>query len=390
MSHLSSVIDDQLRSLDDTDGYASVWADALERAAENPSKLQFGGRGAGGRGFSRRTWQTQNVVVERVRLEYVGDRNLPSTLLLDEATIKLLQGRIYSLVGRNGSGKSTLLRRIHAGKIPGFPPFLSTLYLPQEVTYSGSNTPVDEVVSRVQSHCQQSSSSLQDQIDQLEQIDLSTEDVQRQERIEEICQQIDELQDELETGRNLEILRKQSQQALKAFGLKESLWNTPASSLSVGQRKKVQLSSALLCHCDLLLLDEPTNHLDVAGLLDLRRFVSDVARRNTTVLFVSHDLDFINDLATDVIHLWEKKLIYYPGNYRDFEGYRLQKDLHRLRQDRALEKKRDSMISTLENLKKQAIPRRGGFKKKTKAIESQRKKMERLGLEKDGQIEQGH
>jgi ATPase subunit of ABC transporter with duplicated ATPase domains len=102
---------------------------------------------------------------------------------------------------------------------------------------------------------------------------------------------------------------------------------------------------------------------------------------------VSHDVDLINDVATDVIHFYNRSLKYYPGNYRDFKAYKLQNDLHTLRENAALEKKRDSLMQTIDNLKKQPVPKRGGAKKKGRAIESAKKKLEKQGLTRD---EQGH
>ena len=106
------VVQSQLASLDSTDAYASAWADALEDAAAGasslriPNTISWGGRGKGGRGTSRRTLQPHDVIVDRVRLEYINDASVSgaggggSQLLLNDATLKLLSGRVYSLVGR--------------------------------------------------------------------------------------------------------------------------------------------------------------------------------------------------------------------------------------------------------------------------------------------------
>ena len=102
---------------------------------------------------------------------------------------------------------------------------------------------------------------------------------------------------------------------------------------------------------------------------------------------ISHDVDLVNEVATDIIHMFDNKLTYYPGNYRDFIAYKAQRDLHSLRQNVALEKKREAIMNSIDNLKKVSIPKRGGAKKKGKQIESRKKKLEKIGLEKD---ELGH
>jgi hypothetical protein len=96
MGPLQAVVEQQLTSLDDTDTYASAWADALARHQSDDSALSsflWGGRGRGGRGLARRTFQPRDIVVEDVRLEFVNNQTqLPSKVLLEGATLKLLSG----------------------------------------------------------------------------------------------------------------------------------------------------------------------------------------------------------------------------------------------------------------------------------------------------------
>ena len=112
-------------ALDDTDAYATAWAECL--AAGRP----WGGKGHGGRGVARRyaggSTGVRDVCVDNVTLAYAGKE------LLQGTTLRLARGRRYALLGRNGAGKSTLLRRIAAGRLPGFPPHLRVVYVPQEL-----------------------------------------------------------------------------------------------------------------------------------------------------------------------------------------------------------------------------------------------------------------
>jgi len=129
------VLNTQHESLDATDTYASAWSVALAEAYASSSssstlKVSWGGRGKGGRGNARKTFQPYDIVVTNVSLEYMNDTSVTgggkggSKVLLNDAYIKLLPGKVYSLIGRNGVGKSSFLKRMNAGKIPGFPPHI--------------------------------------------------------------------------------------------------------------------------------------------------------------------------------------------------------------------------------------------------------------------------
>jgi ATP-binding cassette, subfamily F, member 3 len=380
--NLESTVASQLQSLDDTDAYASAWAEVLENAEKSNTIALWGGRGKGGRGLARRTVQPLTVIVDDVSLKYVGESSAPSKLLLEGASLRLLPGRVYSLVARNGAGKSTLLRRIDSGKIPGFPSHITTMYVPQEVLPQVSMTPLEIILSHHDTYFKRSETALQAHIEYLEK-QLDSVESEDNDSVERLCEEIALLEEELQGGYDVLMIKQQAEDALKFFGIDEKMWNSPSGTLSGGQLKKIALASCLFCRNDLLLLDEPTNYLDVDGLIQLRRLVESCKARNTIVLLVSHDVDLINDVATDTIHMHDYILSYYPGNYRDFIRYKNQTTLHKLRQNAALEKKREHMMETIENLKKQPIPKRGGAKKRGKQIESVKKKLEKSGLEKD-------
>lgn len=385
----------QQQSLDATDALASVWSIAVAEAAASNDRVSWGGRGKGGRGTARRTFQPFDIVVDSVDLEYMNDASVTgaggggSKVLLSNAYIKLLPGRVYSLIGRNGVGKSSFLKRIEAGKIPGFPPHITSLLVPQEVFGHDDLTPIDIVLEKSRSMKEQTKTSNEYTITQLEeQMDsLDMGDETAQEKMEEICNQIAELEEDGEDEDD-EIIIIRAHDALCFFGVPESVFSIPTSKLSGGTRKKIALACSLMERPQLLLLDEPTCHIDVGGILQLRQLIADCVASKTTVVLISHDVDLMNDVATDVIHFHQEQLGYYPGNYSHFMKYRKERITHQLKQAGALEKQRANMVKSIDNLKKKTEGKSNETKKKLmKAAKSKEKKLERHGVEKN---EQGH
>ncbi len=94
--------------------------------------------------------------------------------------------------------------------------------------------------------------------------------------------------------------------------------------LSGGQQKRVVLAKTLIEQPDLLLLDEPTNHLDFES---IRWLINYVKQYPHTVLFVTHDRYFLNEVSTRIIELDRRKLKTYPGNYEDYIVMRAENEL---------------------------------------------------------------
>ncbi|GKZ00630.1 hypothetical protein MPSEU_001015200 [Mayamaea pseudoterrestris] len=386
VSPLEGIVQSQLNYLDDTDCYATAWREALLH-----SNGRWGGRGKGGRALGRRTTQPHDVVVSDVSLAYVGNAAGSCTLLLENAQLKLLSGHVYCLLGKNGSGKSSLLRRIASGRIPGFPPHVNVLYIPQEIVCNSQDlTPLEYLLQIYKAQAKVSKEAVQADIEQLETLidNLNVEDEEEQRQLEELGEKLSSLEEQL-IDEPHHALQRKMEDALEFMTVSSKYWSASLRILSPGVQKKIMLAVAMLCPCNLLLLDEPATHLDVSGLLQLRRLVEFVtASQNdsghpATVLMTSHDLDLINDAATDVIELSNAQLYYSPGNYDAYLGYKQQHDIHSLRQTAALDRKQNDMAKTLENLKKQAVSKRGGANKIGKQIDSHRKKMEKEGINAD-------
>ena len=102
------------------------------------------------------------------------------------------------------------------------------------------------------------------------------------------------------------------------FGLGFSIeeQDNPTKSFSGGWRMRISLARALYLKPTLLLLDEPSNHLDLNACIWLTEYLSNW---DNTLLVISHNLDFLDSICTDIMNIERNKLCYYKGNYNSFK-----------------------------------------------------------------------
>ncbi len=106
---------------------------------------------------------------------------------------------------------------------------------------------------------------------------------------------------------------------LAGLGFAEEQMRRPVATFSGGWRMRLNLARALMCRSDLLLLDEPTNHLDLDAVLWLEQWLKSYPG---TLLLISHDRDFLDNVVTRIAHIEQRQMRLYTGNYAAFEEQR--------------------------------------------------------------------
>merc|ERR1711887_523537 len=109
---------------------------------------------------------------------------------------------------------------------------------------------------------------------------------------------------------------------LSGLGFTEKMQSRATKDFSGGWRMRVSLARALFMEPTLLMLDEPTNHLDLNAVIWLDNYLQGWKK---TLLVVSHDQSFLDNICTDMVHLDQHKLKYYKGNYSMFKKMQVQK-----------------------------------------------------------------
>ncbi|WP_148861460.1 ATP-binding cassette domain-containing protein [Marinobacter fonticola] len=160
---------------------------------------------------------------------------------------------------------------------------------------------------------------------------------------------------------------RRAEALLRGLGFIDADAEKPVSSFSGGWRIRLNLAQALMRPSDLLLLDEPTNHLDLDACLWLENWLR---RYPGTLLFISHDRDFMDRVATHVMHFDQQSLVMYTGNYSSFETQRSE----RLAQQQAGFERQQARIAEIE----QFITRFKAKATKARQAQSRIKALERM------------
>ena len=161
----------------------------------------------------------------------------------------------------------------------------------------------------------------------------------------------------------------QAEKLLHGLGFSQSDMQKPVSDFSGGWRIRLNLAQALMRPSDLLLLDEPTNHLDLDAMLWLENWLK---QYRGTLLFISHDRDFIDAVASHILHFEHAALNQYTGSYSSFERQRAEK----LAQQQSQYEKQQQRIGEIQSF----VSRFKAKATKAKQAQSRVKELERMEL----------
>ncbi len=224
-------------------------------------------------------------------------------VLLDDAELVVHPGQHIGIIGANGSGKSTLFKLL-MGQVT---PDAGDLFIP-------SNW-------RVAHMAQELANSENSALDFVLDGDPAIRAIER--AIEQALADGDNdrlaLEYEKMDAANGFDAHYRAEQLLHGLGFAQSEVNRPVNSFSGGWRIRLNLAQALMSPSDLMLLDEPTNHLDLDATLWLEQWLKSYAG---TLLIISHDRDFIDNVVERIVHIDQQKANAYKGNYSMFERVR--------------------------------------------------------------------
>jgi len=223
--------------------------------------------------------------------------------ILDGASAALPPGSRVGLIGRNGAGKSTLVRVI-AGQLEAddgaceMPKGAKLGYIAQEAP-DGSATPFETVLAA----------------------DIERAELMERSETESDPEKLGDIYERL-IAIDAYTAPARASSILQGLGFDEAMQGRPLSSYSGGWKMRVALAALLFSAPDVLLLDEPSNHLDLEAVMWLEDFLKSY---RATILLVSHERDFLNNVVDHILHLQGGKVTLYPGGYDSFERQRAER-----------------------------------------------------------------
>ncbi len=294
------------------------------------------------------------ITVSNVAFQFGGQ------LLFKDVDLKFTPGNCYGIIGANGAGKSTFLRLL-CGELS---PTKGDIIIPENVRMSvlkqnhfafEDYTVLDTVIMGNQ--------RLYDIMKEKDALyakeDFSDEDGIRASELEGEFAELNGWEAESDASK-----------LIQGLGLSDDYLYMQMSSLKESEKVKVLLAQALFGNPDIILLDEPTNGLDIDAVLWLENFLSDYFG---TVLVVSHDRHFLNDVCTNIVDIDYSGIKMYVGNYEFwYESSQLIQRMIKLQN-----KKNEEKIAELQNF----ISRFSANKSKSRQATSRRKLLDKLTVE---------
>ncbi len=227
--------------------------------------------------------------------------------LLEGVDLTLNPGDKIGLIGANGAGKSSLFAMLRGELHPDqgeidFPAKWRMAYVAQETP------PLDRAAL---DYAIDGDINLRKLQSELERLESEPETTDNGIAIGEIYSAL--------ADADAYTVQSRGEQLLLGLGFSMEQMQQPVASFSGGWRMRLNLAQALMCPSELLLLDEPTNHLDLDAIIWLEDWLK---RYPGTLIIISHDRDFLDEIVNVIVHIDERKLKRYSGNYSGFERQR--------------------------------------------------------------------
>lgn len=286
-------------------------------------------------------------------------------VILDKVSFHINEGDRVGIVGANGAGKTTLLRML-AGELPcdGGDFFISadtTLgYLKQAGDFHSDRTVMEEVES-IFSHLME----LERELLQITQ-DIATCSQGSREQ-ENLIHRHDEMAETFGNQGGY-TYRSEIRGILSSMAFGEETYEKSVNTLSGGERTRLSLAILLLKKPDLLFLDEPTNHLDIGTLRWLEHYLKSY---KGTILLVSHDRYFLDQMTTHIFEIEDHHLFTYKGNYSEFaekKRLRRREEMRRYRKLETEKAKQEEIIRRFKGHGTEKLAKRAASREKRLAM----------------------
>ncbi|MCC8462484.1 MAG: ATP-binding cassette domain-containing protein [Rickettsia endosymbiont of Ecitomorpha arachnoides] len=289
-------------------------------------------------------------------------------ILFTDVNLHIKNNKRYGLVGANGAGKTTFFKVLTKEEEPAFGdiniPKNSKVGCLKQDQFLYENT---KIIDTVIAGNKELWKTLQEKEEILNRQECSDEDGYKLGELEQVIYDND--------GYTAEIF---AASLLVGLGIAEKYHYEPLSVLSGGYKLRVLLAQSLFNNPDILLLDEPTNHLDIISIYWLENYLKNSFKG--ILIFISHDLAFLNNVATDILDIDYGEIKLYTGNYDNFVQEKQIIAAQKLSERNFLEKKIENMQAWVDKF------RAGTRARQSASREKQLEKIELPDIQKSSRI----